>query len=268
MFHIVIPTLPYTRLSNLTIVPRQNNGSDCGVFVCRYAFAMFQLRHLKFSRRDAGLEKMDNERKTSRRQRNAPRSQAFSDLITNGKEFDFNVEDIQRIRNEFKTLIRNLHPMYKVVKVDKIKAEKEEKKARKRRKEKATETTQDATQKFTELIQCDLVETSSATATSNLNGAHGAAANDSSDSSKENRIPREDEEKPAQKMQKSNNEERQVAYGPLTSEATQRQSSLGTPVTGDPLGKNPRDDDMILDDTGDNVTYMEEMANNENMVHL
>jgi hypothetical protein len=209
---------------------------------------MFQLRHLKFSRRDAGLEK-DDEQRSSRRQRNAPRSEPFSDLITNGNEFDFNVEDIQRIRSEFKTLIRNLHPMYQVIKDDKIKAEKEEKKARKRRKEKATETTQNDTQKFSKLVQSDLVETSF---------AHGATTNDSSDSSKENRIPREEEEMLAQKILKSNDEEElQVAFGPLTFEAMQRHSSSGPSVT-----------DMILDGTGDNVTYKEEMANNENMVHL
>lgn len=62
----------------------------------------------------------------------------FSDLITNGDPFNFDVDDIQRIRGDFKTLIQRLYPLYQEVKDGRIKAEKEEKKARRelRRKEK------------------------------------------------------------------------------------------------------------------------------------
>ena len=108
-------------------VPRQNNGSDCGVFVCRYAFAMFQLRHLKFTYQDAGLDRMSARQSFTPRQRDVLRPKAFLNLITNGKAFEFDVDDIQRIRSEFKTLIRNLHPLYQVVRDERMKAEKEEK---------------------------------------------------------------------------------------------------------------------------------------------
>lgn len=118
-------------------VPRQNNGSDCGVFVCRYAFAMLQLRNLKFSYREAGFDKRMHQA-TAREEKKSLQPQLFSDIITNGKPFNFDVNDIQRIRGDFKTLIRRLHPLYQEVKDGRIKAEKEEKKARRelRRKEK------------------------------------------------------------------------------------------------------------------------------------
>ena len=73
---------------------------------------MFQLRHRKFDYKDAGLD-------------NPTAGPPFSDLITNGEEFDFNVDDIQRIRSDFKTLIKNLHPLYQIAKDDRIKAEKD-----------------------------------------------------------------------------------------------------------------------------------------------
>ena len=158
------------------VVPRQNNGSDCGVFVCRYAFAMFQLRHKEFSRRDAGLEPLDGDQLRSRRQRGT-RTKAFANLITNGNEFDFDVEDIQRIRRDFKTLIKKLHPLYQEVKDNKMKAEKQEKKARRRRRQKATKDLE-----FQRL--------------SNLSEAHGGVAKSalSDSSSNESCIPRTEEE--------------------------------------------------------------------------
>lgn len=118
-------------------VPRQNNGSDCGVFVCRYALAMFQLRHKRFTRREAGLEPLGDEPSTPRSQRRS-QSRAFEELITNGHAFDFDVEDIQRIRQEFKTLIQNLQPLYDAVKKNRIKAEEDKKRARRRQRAEPT----------------------------------------------------------------------------------------------------------------------------------
>jgi len=80
-------------------VPYQNNGWDCGVFVCRYAYAMFGLRKNAFSYVDAQLP-------TKRR------GKAFDQLITKSSEFCFDMRDIARIRVEMKLLIRNLSEVY------------------------------------------------------------------------------------------------------------------------------------------------------------
>jgi hypothetical protein len=239
---------------------------------------MFQLRHVKFTYGDAGLDNMNYEQRPTRRQRDARRSQVFSDLITNGQEFDFGVDDIQRIRREFQSLIRNLHPLYQTVKDDKKRAEKEEKKARKqRRKEKTNEASQNATEKSSK------AETSSATARTNLDNTNGGAANDSSDSSKENRFPMEDQEKLAQKVQRSNDEERRTSYDSLTAEASLQRLSLGTTAKENLPRQNSRNDDDSPDDregdmrtNSDEIEQVqptscvngEEMANNENIVHL
>jgi hypothetical protein len=60
---------------------------------------MFKLRHLKFTKKLAGIEKGNH----------AP----FSELITNGAEFQFDLLDIERIRNEYQTFIKKLHRVYK-----------------------------------------------------------------------------------------------------------------------------------------------------------
>eukprot|EP00536_Pseudo-nitzschia_multiseries_P008300 jgi/Psemu1/257073/estExt_Genewise1Plus.C_2090059 len=170
-------------------VPRQNNGSDCGVFVCRYAFAMFQLRELKFSYRDAGLDSISQD--TSKKERRLLLSQAFSDLITNGEPFNFGVGDIQRIRCEFKTLIQELQPLYKEFKDGKIKAEREERKARKelRRKEKEE-----------------------AAATSNTEKSPCESSNDSSDSGKENNDCADNVEAKIEKEAERLNDEESEVY--------------------------------------------------------
>ena len=166
-------------------VPRQNNFSDCGVFVCRYALAMFQLRYKRFSRRDAGLEQLVDESPIStRRTQRAPPSGPFVELITNGHAFDFDVEDIQRIRQDFKTLIRKLHPLYKAAKLVKIEAEKERKRARKKIKTEATRALE---------LERSLQEPSTAAKSRSENGgSKDETPNEMSDSSsKENCIPRD-----------------------------------------------------------------------------
>lgn len=75
-------------------VPRQNNTWDCGVFVCRYAYAIFHLRNRPFTYGAVSG------------------STPFSRLITGGTEFDFDMNDIVRFRGEFKKLVENLSLVY------------------------------------------------------------------------------------------------------------------------------------------------------------
>jgi len=74
-----------------------------------------------------------------------------------------------------------------------------------------TETTPNSAQKLTESVEIDVDETVAAAATSNFNDTPGISVNVSSDSRKENRVPRQDQEKLAQKMERSNDVERQVS---------------------------------------------------------
>jgi hypothetical protein len=149
VFHLVLTFLLTFFLFNFIIVPRQDNGSDCGVFVCRYALAMFKLRHLEFTNKEAGIEKGSDSTPTGNRRltrRRKTRSNApFSKLITNGIEFDFKCDDIHRIRTEYQTFIRNLHPLYDQFNKIKIETEKEEKKARKESRRKGKVETTAAT---------------------------------------------------------------------------------------------------------------------------
>ena len=52
----------------------------------------------------------------------------FKDMITNGSAFDFDMEDIARIRKEFATLIDRLSPKYLAIKDAEEKAAKRAKK--------------------------------------------------------------------------------------------------------------------------------------------
>lgn len=69
-------------------IPKQDNGYDCGVFVCRYAYNLLQMRGECFSRSDL--------------------AENCSTLITNNNLFKFDSGDITRIRSELKDLIDNL----------------------------------------------------------------------------------------------------------------------------------------------------------------
>jgi hypothetical protein len=73
-------------------IPYQDNGCDCGVFVCRYAYNLFQMRSKCFSQFDMS----DN----------------CSDLFEESGLFDFDMQDIARIREEMESLIRNLSKVY------------------------------------------------------------------------------------------------------------------------------------------------------------
>ena len=74
-------------------IPYQDNGCDCGVFVCRYAYNLFQMRNnYIFSQYDLFTRcKM---------------------LFKECRLFEFGMEDIARIREEMKSLINNLSTSY------------------------------------------------------------------------------------------------------------------------------------------------------------
>jgi len=79
---------------SLIPVPYQDNGCDCGVFVCRYAYNLYMMRHQKFTKRDY------KERPP------------FTSKITRSPAFQFDMSDIARIREEIATLIDNLSKLF------------------------------------------------------------------------------------------------------------------------------------------------------------
>ena len=87
----MLSELIYGSLDNVS-VPYQENGCDCGVFVCRYAYNLYTMRNEKFTRTDI--------------------QDKFKHLITNGPAFQFTMDDIARIREEFKTLVDSLAELY------------------------------------------------------------------------------------------------------------------------------------------------------------
>ena len=69
-------------------VPTQNNGTDCGVFVRRYAYNMVLMQNFKFT----------------------PGS--IADVISNSPAFKLGMKDMSRIRKKLSTLILNLSSVY------------------------------------------------------------------------------------------------------------------------------------------------------------
>jgi hypothetical protein len=83
-------------------------------FVCRYAYAVYLLRHRPFSYRETNVFA---ERGKGR----------FQELITDSREFDFAMPDIARIRAEMKTLIERLSVVYLPWKQEEISKERDAK---------------------------------------------------------------------------------------------------------------------------------------------
>ena len=101
---ILVQLLCLTNICHL-LVPIQTNSVDCGVFLCRFAYALYQLRFHIFTYVDAGLDRTSKDKSKSK---NKP----FYRVITKGAEFDFNKNDMPRIREEFKTLIERLSALF------------------------------------------------------------------------------------------------------------------------------------------------------------
>lgn len=78
-------------------VPYQDNGWDCGVFVCRYAHALYSMRNCNITFGDA---------------REGPGREPFQQAITDSEAFRFDRDDIVRIRTELGTLIGRLSVIY------------------------------------------------------------------------------------------------------------------------------------------------------------
>lgn len=78
-------------LSSFLTVPYQDNSWDCGVFVCKYAYAVYSLVNRDFRRNDRWFER---------------------DLISNCDEFKFDMSDIGRLRREIRILIKRLSEIY------------------------------------------------------------------------------------------------------------------------------------------------------------
>jgi hypothetical protein len=98
-------------------VPYQENGCDCGVFVCRYAYNLYIMRDQVFSY--FGLKK------------------SFKDLVTTGPAFQFGMREIARVRVEMKALIKSITVLYSEFKKEE-KARKAEAKRRANEASKAT----------------------------------------------------------------------------------------------------------------------------------
>jgi hypothetical protein len=77
---------------------QQENGWDCGVFICRYGYSLYLLRTAIFSFREFDAEE--------------PQSDLDMSLLEKSTHFRFTLKDIARIREEFKILIERLHTMY------------------------------------------------------------------------------------------------------------------------------------------------------------
>ena len=105
-------------------VPYQDNSWDGGVFVCRYAYALYLMRNRRITYAAAGLETSHDLLETR---------PYFRNLITDSPEFNFNLSDIGRVRDELKQLITNLSPKYFEAKA-KEKLEQDEKRKAKKRK--------------------------------------------------------------------------------------------------------------------------------------
>jgi hypothetical protein len=86
-----------TQISSYSLVPvpYQDNGCDCGVFVCRYAYNLYMMRHKQFT-----WASYENE------------MPSFASLITRGPAIQFDMYDIGRIRDEISALIDKLSKLY------------------------------------------------------------------------------------------------------------------------------------------------------------
>jgi hypothetical protein len=84
-------------------VPYQDNGCDCGMYVCRYAYGMYRLRSTPFTFEAAEVTTTE---------RNWSPSPSFCKLISKSPAFEFNATDVARMRKEMEKLIERLSNLY------------------------------------------------------------------------------------------------------------------------------------------------------------
>eukprot|EP00523_Entomoneis_sp_CCMP467_P006986 CAMPEP_0168734242 /NCGR_PEP_ID=MMETSP0724-20121128/8709_1 /TAXON_ID=265536 /ORGANISM="Amphiprora sp., Strain CCMP467" /LENGTH=1244 /DNA_ID=CAMNT_0008781333 /DNA_START=148 /DNA_END=3882 /DNA_ORIENTATION=+ len=77
-------------------VPYQDNGWDCGVFVCRYAYALYQMRRTVLPSDDE----------------NSFCAHTLAKIVPSHELFHFGAEEIEKIRKNFKTFLENLSRVY------------------------------------------------------------------------------------------------------------------------------------------------------------
>ena len=82
---------PLLKCQFLFIVPRQDNGGDCGVFVYLYASNVIKFSSIEITHAKAGLDETP-----------------FSNLFTERVDFQFSQEDILKMRLDIIGLLKNL----------------------------------------------------------------------------------------------------------------------------------------------------------------
>ena len=97
--------VPVAAFHSLYLVPYQTNGCDCGVFVCRYTYAMYKLRNADFTYASSGV--VPGEKKSSAKSRSP-----FREQITENEAFKFDMNDIAKLREHLATLIERLHEQF------------------------------------------------------------------------------------------------------------------------------------------------------------
>ena len=91
----MITDYQFSYFPHVCTVPKQTNGYDCGVFVCRYAYALYQARFTPITYVDLHLEKPP-----------------LKTAITQSTFFNFDDLEVTLLRTEVGVLIDNLAKVY------------------------------------------------------------------------------------------------------------------------------------------------------------
>lgn len=79
-------------------MPTQENGFDCGVFACLYAYAMYLLtKKIEFTYNELAVTGYSDE---------------MVNAVSNSKEFEFGMEEVGRFRADLRTLLGKLSAKY------------------------------------------------------------------------------------------------------------------------------------------------------------
>lgn len=94
---------PYTERTMIVTVPEvplQLNGFDCGVYLCRYTYGLLKMWQSAFTYEEGGVEVITSHMHMQQLW--------FSSFLRDKGQFEFGQEDIDRMRQELKTLVLNL----------------------------------------------------------------------------------------------------------------------------------------------------------------